>query len=153
MIKTKKIKKKCAGETKEKKPCGREVFTDYCWQHTHVRATTPVRATTHVRATTPDIKESKTGLKLSRDIIYKRISGPISVTYFETINGKHGILFFGDQHGPSKNMCEPCNNSNDCTLLYSDEFLTRLNILSTPSKKVSFFLNIEIYQDLNMQLR
>jgi hypothetical protein len=36
-------------------------------------------------------------------------------------------------------MCKPCGESNSCTLLYSDEFLNQLNLLSTPSKKVSFF--------------
>lgn len=71
------------------------------------------KKTSPIRRLRSDFKEIKTGLRLRSNISYQKISGPISVDYYETINGKHGIFFFGDNHAPATNMCD---ESKDSTL-------------------------------------
>jgi hypothetical protein len=83
-----------------------------------------------------DEKELKTGLRLSKKLNYQKISGPVSLNYMETFNGKHGILLFGDIHHNKLNMCD---TSINCTLLQGDELLKHLNKLSTKNRKVSFY--------------
>ena len=85
---------------------------------------------------------TETGLKLSEDMLYKLISGPVSLKYYESSNKKTAFfLLFGDFHNSYGNICNvECNYKNQCTNLHDEDFLRELNRLSGRNKKVNFYL-------------